>query len=91
MLPNKENLPKFIAIALIITLGINMLTSFISQSAFQEIDYSTFLKMVDNNEIESVQITEDRILIVPKSDKNTPLVERKMYYTGKLDYPDSCR
>ncbi|WP_372997347.1 ATP-dependent zinc metalloprotease FtsH [Lutispora sp.] len=88
MLPNKENLPKFIAIALIITLGINMLTSFISQSAFQEIDYSTFLKMVDNNEIESVQITEDRILIVPKSDKNTPLVERKMYYTGKLDYPD---
>ncbi|NLM42680.1 MAG: ATP-dependent zinc metalloprotease FtsH [Clostridiales bacterium] len=87
MLPNKENLPKFIAIALLITLGINILLSFISQSAFQEIDYSTFLRMLDNDEIYSVQIAEDRIIIIPKADSATPIVERKMYYTGKLDYP----
>lgn len=88
MLPNKESLPKFIAIALIITLAINMIMSFVSQSAFQEIDYSRFLTMLDNNEIESVQITEDRIIIVPKSDKETPIVDKKMFYTGKLDYPE---
>ena len=87
ILPNKENLPKFIAIALLITLGINILLSFISQSAFQEIDYSTFLRMLDNDEIYSVQIAEDRIIIIPKADSATPIVERKMYYTGKLDYP----
>lgn len=86
-MPNKENLPKFIAIALLITLGINILLSFISQSAFQEIDYSTFLRMLDNDEIYSVQIAEDRIIIIPKADSATPIVERKMYYTGKLDYP----
>lgn len=88
MFSNKENLIRFIVIALIITLGINMLTSYISESTLQEIDYSTFLKMVDNKEVQSVQITEDRIIIVPKTDKNTPLIERKVYYTGKLDYPD---
>jgi len=88
MFSNKENLMRFIVIALIITLGINMLTSYISESTLQEIDYSTFLKMVDNKEVQSVQITEDRIIIVPKSDSKTPLMERKVYYTGKLDYPE---
>lgn len=87
ILPNKENLPKFIVIALLITLGINMLLSFISESTLQEIDYSTFLRMLDNNEIDSVQIGEDKIIIIPKSDGSTPIIERKMYYTGKLDYP----
>lgn len=49
MFSNKENLMRFIVIALIITLGINMLTSYISESTLQEIDYSTFLKMVDKD------------------------------------------
>jgi len=84
----KEGLPKLIAVALAITLVINVIMSFISQSAFQEIDYSRFLAMLENKEIESVQITEDRILIVPKSQKDAPIGERKMFYTGKLDYPE---
>ncbi|MCQ1530400.1 ATP-dependent zinc metalloprotease FtsH [Lutispora saccharofermentans] len=88
MLPKKEGLPKFIVVALIITLAINWMMSLISQSAFQEIEYSEFLKMLDNNEIKSVQITGDRIIIIPKTDKDASIGDKKMFYTGRLDYPE---
>lgn len=88
MLPKKEGLPKFIVVALIITLAINWMMSLISQSAFQEIEYSRFLKMLDNNEIKSVQITGDRIIIIPKTDKDVSMADKKMFYTGRLDYPE---
>jgi cell division protease FtsH len=88
MLPNKKGLPKFFAVALIITLVINMIISFISQSALQEIDYGKFLTMVNNKEIESVQIDEDRIVINPKTNKDTSISDKKLYYTGKLNHPE---
>ncbi len=88
MLPKKEGLPKFIVVALIITLAINWMMSLISKSAFQEIEYSRFLKMLDNNEIKSVQITGDRIIIIPKTDKDVSMADKKMFYTGRLDYPE---
>jgi cell division protease FtsH len=88
MFPNKKGLPKFFAAALIITLIINMMISFVSQSAFQEIDYGKFLTMLDKKEIEAVQINEDRIVITPKTNENTSISNKKLYYTGKLNDPN---
>jgi cell division protease FtsH len=87
MLPNKKGLPKFLTIALIITLAANLIFSYISQSALKEIDYGKFLTMLDNKEIESVQVTDDRIIITPKSNTDAAIGDKKLYYTGKLDDP----
>ena len=87
MFPDKKGLPKFIAVALIVTLIINVFMYFVSQSNFQQIEYSEFLTMIDSKQIESVQIESDRLLIVPKNGDNAAAISRKLYYTGYLNDP----
>jgi cell division protease FtsH len=84
----KKGLPTFFAFALAATLIINFAISIISQSAFQEIDYGRFLKMLENKEIVSVQIQEDRLIITPKTNEDTAVSDKKIYYTGYLNDPD---
>lgn len=86
-LPNKKELPKYIIAALIITLVINIVISLISQSNHKQIDYSEFLTMVNNKQVESVEIYSDKLVITPKSDEDASVVNKKLYYTGNLDYP----
>ena len=60
----------------------------------QEIPYNEFVKMVEDGEVESVEITSDRINIVPKQPKQqkesllyqTPQIT---YYTGKVEDDDT--
>jgi cell division protease FtsH len=87
MFPDKKGLPKFIAVALIVTLVINVFMYFVSQSNFQQIEYSEFLTMINNKQIESVQIESDRLLIIPKNGDNTSAISTKLYYTGYLNDP----
>ncbi|OOP72431.1 ATP-dependent zinc metalloprotease FtsH [Clostridium beijerinckii] len=86
-LPNKKELPKYITAALIITLVINIVINLISQSNHKQIDYSEFLTMVNNKQVESVEIYSDKLVITPKSDEDASVVNKKLYYTGNLDYP----
>lgn len=86
-LPNKKELPKYIIAALIITLVINIVINLISQSNHKQIDYSEFLTMVNNKQVESVEIYSDKLVITPKSDEDASVVNKKLYYTGNLDYP----
>jgi cell division protease FtsH len=88
MLKDKKGLPTYFAAALIITLIINMIITWVSQSPLQEIDYGKFLTMIDNKEIESVVIQNDRILITPKSNSTASISGKKIYYTGYLNNPD---
>ncbi|CUU48694.1 ATP-dependent zinc metalloprotease FtsH [Clostridium beijerinckii] len=85
--PNKKDLPKYITAALIITLVINIVINLISQSNHKQIDYSEFLTMVNNKQVESVEIYSDKLVITPKSDEDASVVNKKLYYTGNLDYP----
>ncbi|MZK52836.1 ATP-dependent zinc metalloprotease FtsH [Clostridium beijerinckii] len=73
--------------ALIITLVINIVINLISQSNHKQIDYSEFLTMVNNKQVESVEIYSDKLVITPKSDEDASVVNKKLYYTGNLDYP----
>ena len=86
-LPDKKELPKYITAALIITLVINIVINLISQSNHKQIDYSEFLTMVNNKQVESVEIYSDKLVITPKSDEDASVVNKKLYYTGNLDYP----
>ncbi|ALB45781.1 MULTISPECIES: ATP-dependent zinc metalloprotease FtsH [Clostridium] len=86
-LPDKKDLPQYITAALIITLVINIVINLISQSNHKQIDYSEFLTMVNNKQVESVEIYSDKLVITPKSDEDASVVNKKLYYTGNLDYP----
>jgi cell division protease FtsH len=87
MFRDKKILPKFIVSALIITMVINLFMYYFAQAQYKKIDYSEFLTMVNNKQIESVEISSDRIAIIPKTEANTTALEKKLYYTGNLDYP----
>jgi cell division protease FtsH len=87
MFTNKKGLPKFIIIALVVTLAINVMMSYAAQSNYKQIDYSEFLTMVDNRVIESVEITGDRIVITPKAEDGAETAGKKLYYTGNIEYP----
>ncbi|WP_238916100.1 ATP-dependent zinc metalloprotease FtsH [Clostridium sp. YIM B02555] len=87
MLKNKKGLPQFLTVAVIITILINIVIYFVSQSNYKQIDYSEFLTMVNNKQIESVQIDSDRLVITPKNEDNASALNKKLYYTGNLDYP----
>jgi cell division protease FtsH len=62
---------------------INIALSWFSRSDSQEIDYSAFLNMIQNKQIESVSIEDSRLLITPKDKGSTS--DKKIYYTGALN------
>jgi cell division protease FtsH len=88
MIRNKKGLPSYIMVALIITLIINMAMTWATQASRQEVDYGHFLGMLSSNEIESVRIESDRLLITPKSNSDASLRDKKIYYTGALNDPE---
>lgn len=85
--PNKKNLPYYLGLALSVTLIINIALTMIAKSSIEEIDYGRFLAMVQNKEIESVEIQDDRLLIVPKIKQDAPAGQKKIYSTGYLNDP----
>jgi cell division protease FtsH len=87
MFQNIKGWSKFISAALIVTLVMNLIINFIAQSNYKQIDYSEFLTMINNKQIESVQLVSDRLVIIPISEDNTPVLNKKMYYTGYLNDP----
>lgn len=88
MISDKRKNPfYYLGLALAITLMINIVMSVISKSNVQEIDYSQFLNMVENKEIDTVQIEEDRLVIVPNTNKDLPVNQKKIYYTGYINDP----
>ncbi|AWI04670.1 ATP-dependent zinc metalloprotease FtsH [Clostridium drakei] len=87
MLQKKKNLASYIVVTLIVTLMINMVITWFAKSSFKEIDYGTFLTMIQKKEIDSVKIQTDRILITPKTNQNSSVSDKKIYYTGTLNDP----
>lgn len=78
----------FIVIALIITILFNSLISSYNSSYLTEIDYSSFLDMVENGEVDTVEIQSDRLLILPKSSVGQPANRQQLYYTGIVEDPE---
>lgn len=57
---------SFIIISLILTVGLNYLLSAVTAPKEKEIFYSEFMDMIENDEIDSVTISGDRITIITK-------------------------
>lgn len=88
MLQKKKRLASYITVTLIVTLVINMIINWYSRSASQEVDYGTFLTMIQSKQIESVKIEDTRLLITPKATQNSSVSDKKIYYTGALNDPE---
>ena len=75
----KKPIIFYYAIVMIVLLLINVfLMPFVSQRKIQEVDYGTFMKMTENQEIGRVEVEDNQILFTDKNGKN-------IYKTGKMD------
>ncbi len=84
---NRQTIYVLIIATLITILGMSFMTKAVTKSTTQEIPYSQFLKMLDEDQIAEVEITEDQINITPKSEEGKASL-LMTYYTGIVDDPD---
>ena len=70
--------------ALIATLLINSLMTTISHSYLTEISYNEFLTMLDDDKLDSVEVQDDRLLILTKEEAVKVSGRQHLYYTGRF-------
>ncbi len=92
--PRRQSLLLLLVAALVTLLCMSYFMKVMGNATNQEIPYNEFVKMVEDGEVESVEITSDRINSVPKQPKQqkesllyqTPQIT---YYTGKVEDDDT--
>ena len=87
-LRRRQNLMLLLVAALVTLVCMSFFMKMLSGVSNQEITYNEFLEKVDAGEVESVEITDEQINIVPKSDaKENPFMpaEEITYYTGRVE------
>ena len=84
---NRQTIYVLIIATLITLLGMSVMTKAVSKSTTQEITYSQFLKMLEEDQIAEVEITEDQINITPKAESGKASL-LMTYYTGIVFDPD---
>lgn len=77
----KKNPWYYLALALSITFIINILYTTAMEASLQQIDYGTFISMLNDKKVKEVQIGNDRLLITPNSSNSVT------YYTGVVNDP----
>lgn len=88
--PKKQSLIILLIAALITLFSISMFMKFMSGSTNQEISYNEFIDMINKNEIKSVVVDSDRIIIYPVANGQTISIlsyytPTTTYYTGKME------
>ena len=77
----KKPLRYYYGITLLMILLFNLfVTPLLAGSQVTEVDYGTFMRMIENKEIDKVQVDSDEIVFTGKSDN-------KIYTTGAMDDP----
>ncbi len=89
---NRTPLQKYLPIiilALVLTLLFNTVYSYITSARTKEITHTELLQMMQDNQIDSVTFTSDRILITTREEAEKPESTRITHYTGiirNMDY-----
>ncbi len=89
----------FIVLSLAATIGLNYMLNMLTAPQKEEIYYSDFIRLVEEDKVDSVDVKSDRILIYPKEEKSKeryglPQLDTLsrdksvQYYTGTLNDPD---
>lgn len=97
--PKKQSAILFLVASLITLLLMSSFMKLLSGETEREITYNEFIQMLEDKKVDSVQISTDRILIMPKTEESrepqsflfygysqAPLVT---YYTGKIEDDDT--
>ncbi|WP_017751493.1 ATP-dependent zinc metalloprotease FtsH [Clostridium tyrobutyricum] len=78
---NKWKYTIYYALAVIVIIFV--LNDYISGMKSQHIQYSDFMNYVNQNKVAEVQISRDKLMIIPKQDNNG-----KILYTERINDPD---
>ena len=79
--PSKKPLLFYYSIVLLCVVLFNaFIAPMLMDDPVKEVDYGTFMRMVDNKEVDKVQVNTDEITFMDK--------EGKVYYTSAMEDPD---
>lgn len=89
-MPKRPILAYYILIFLAIFLFNSILVPMLRENAVKEVDYSSFMTMTENQEIDKVQVEQDKILFTKKDDKqayktaimNDPELVERLHKSG---------
>lgn len=95
--PRKQNIVMYIVAALLSLLLVSLFVNLMTGNSNQEITYNEFIEMLENDEVDSVIISTDRIYIEQekKNEKFSPMMylyglnPSVTYYTGKIEEDDT--
>ncbi|MBC8589603.1 ATP-dependent zinc metalloprotease FtsH [Wansuia hejianensis] len=81
--PGKKLIYYYVIVTIIVLLLNTIVVPLIGKHRVKEIDYGTFLDMLDKGEVSKVKIKDKEILISPAKKE-----DKTIYITGKMDDPD---
>ncbi len=95
--PRRQSLIMLVIAALVTLLCVSMFMRMFTGASNQEITYNAFVDMIENDQIESVTVESDRIVIYPKEEQTeSPFafaygygMGTMTYYTGKMEDDDT--
>ena len=77
--PSRKPLAIYYAIVLLVLLVINLVVMpWLAERQVQEVDYGTFMKMIEEKNIGNVEVDDSEIVFTDKD-------EQQIYKTGKMD------
>ena len=82
--PSLRTILPIILVALILTIVINGIISMVSDSYLEQITWSEFMDLVDRDEIDSLEVQDDRILILTREQAAKDLTDQQIFYTGLI-------
>ncbi|MGN0292070.1 MAG: ATP-dependent zinc metalloprotease FtsH [Lachnospiraceae bacterium] len=85
---NGQMFLTFLLVSLLMLFIMSYVNSKMNQMSNNEITYSEFLEMVEEDKVESVKISSTQIDITLKSDKDKKTAVKKTYYTGLVEDPN---
>ena len=77
-----------IVVALIMTIVVNSIYQSVSRSYLKEITFGEFVTMMESDEIDTIEVQSDRLLILTKENAELPNTKQTIYYTGLLPQND---
>ncbi|MBE6955385.1 MAG: ATP-dependent zinc metalloprotease FtsH [Ruminococcaceae bacterium] len=79
-----KNIIPIVVVALVFTIIVNSLYTSFANSYLQEISFTEFKSMVNEDKVDSIQVQSDRILILTREDAEKSAAEQTVYFTALL-------
>ena len=85
--PSGQSIGVLVVIMILTLIAVSMMNSAIKKSQTEELGYEEFVQMLENNEIDTVRESGNRLLITPKAESRS-YNRFKEYYTVRIQDAD---